>query len=126
MPLLDVTEILSDPDFADTITVTRSTQTGFDHGRPVITVQSFPNVTAVVTAGQGDILKYFPEMTNIQGAILIHTTFRLTSVSETTQADLVTWQGRDYQITGLNDWSTFGVGFIMAVGTVKQFAEAAP
>ncbi len=126
MPLLDVTEILSDPDFADTITVTRTSQTGFDHGRPIVTTQTFPNVTAVVTAGQGDILKYFPEMANIQGAILIHTTFRLTSVSETTQADVITWQGRDYQITGVNDWSTFGAGFIMAVGTLKNFVEAAP
>lgn len=126
MPLLDVTEILSDPDFADTITVTRSIQSGFDHGRPIVTTQTFLNVTAVVTAGQGDILKYFPEMANIQGAILIHTTFLLTSASETTQADIVTWQGRDYQVTGLNDWSTFGAGFIMAVGTLKNFVEAAP
>ncbi|GAC1042261.1 hypothetical protein [Rhizobium sp. No.120] len=126
MPLLDVTDVLSDPDFADTITVTRTTQSGFDHGRPIVTTQTFSNVTAVVTAGQGDILKYFPEMTNIQGAILIHTTFLLTSASETTQADIVTWQGRGYQVTGLNDWSTFGTGFIMAVGTLKNFVEAAP
>jgi len=126
MPLLDVTEILSDPDFADTITVTRSSETGFDHGRPIVTTQTFQNVTAVVTAGQGDILKYFPEMANILGAILIHTMFRLTSASDTTQADTVTWQGRDYQVTGLNDWSTFGAGFIMAVGTLKDFVEAAP
>ncbi|NTG00106.1 hypothetical protein G6L30_08230 [Agrobacterium rhizogenes] len=126
MPLLDVTEILSDPDFADTITVTRSVEAGFDHGRPQITMQTFTDIIAVVTAGQGDILKYFPEMANIQGAILIHTTFRLTSASDTTQADTVTWQGRDYQVTGLNDWSTFGAGFIMAVGTLKNFVEAAP
>ena len=126
MPLLDVTEILSDPDFADTIIITRSSEAGFDHGRPIVTTQTFPNVTAVVTAGQGDILKYFPEMANISGAILIHTMFLLTSASETTQGDIVTWQGRDYQITGLNDWSTFGAGFIMAVGTLKNFVEAAP
>ena len=126
MPLLDVTEILSDPDFADTITVTRSVETVDTHGRPQTSPETFPNVTAVVTAGQGDILKYFPEMANISGAVLIHTTFLLTSASETTQADIVTWQGRDYQVTGLNDWSTFGAGFIMAVGTLKNFVEVAP
>ncbi|MFJ6322264.1 MULTISPECIES: hypothetical protein [unclassified Rhizobium] len=126
MPLLDVTDVLSDPDFADAITVTRMVETVDTHGRGQLTPQQFPNVTAVVTAGQGDVLKYFPEMVNVRGAVLIHTTFRLTSASETTQADIVTWQGRDYQVTELNDWSTFGAGFIMAVGTVKQFTEAAP
>lgn len=126
MPLLDVTEILSDPDFADTITVTRAVETTDGHGRAQTTTQAFPNIVAVVTAGQGDVLKYFPEMANISGAVLIHTTFRLTSTSETTQADTVTWQGRDYQITDLNDWSTFGAGFIMAVGTLKNFVEAGP
>ena len=126
MPLLDVTDVLSDPDFADTITVTRQVETVDGHGRGQIGPQTFSNVTAVVTAGQGDVLKYFPEMVNVRGAVLIHTTFRLISASETTQADLVTWEGRTYQITELNDWSTFGAGFIMAVGTLKEFVEAAP
>lgn len=126
MPLLDVTDVLSDPDFADTITITRAVETVDSHGRAQIATQTFANVVAVITAGQGDVLKYFPEMANIQGAILIHTTFLLTSASETSRADTVTWQGRDYQVTGLNDWSTFGIGFIMAVGTLKQFVEAAP
>jgi MFS superfamily sulfate permease-like transporter len=126
MPLLDVSEILSDPDFADVVAVTRSAETVDSHGRAQAATQTFANITAVVTAGQGDALKYLPEGAHIEGAILVHTTFRLVSESDTTQPDTVTWQGRDYVVTMLNDWSTFGAGFMIGVCTLKNLAGAAP
>jgi hypothetical protein len=125
MPLLDVSDVLDDPLFADTITVTRNVET-MVNGRAVIAPTEIPNVSAVVTAGQGDILKQLPEGTRMEGAVLVHTKYRLTAESETTQPDTVTWQGRDYTVTMLNDWSTFGAGFMIAACTLKNLQEAAP
>jgi hypothetical protein len=126
MPTLDVTDVLDDPDFVSMITVTRLVETPAGHGRATITPTVTPNVPAVVTAGSGDVMKYFPELAMVAGTVLVHTRFRLTTTSETTQADVITYLGRDYIVSGLNDWSTFGSGFVIAACTLKNLVEAAP
>ena len=126
MPLLDVSDILDDPDFMDTMTVTWATETVNDLGRSVVTPQTFPNVPAVITAATGDLLKYLPDGARIEGAITVHTRFLLTSESETTAPDIIRWHGRDYVVTLLNDWSSYGDGFMQAICTLRNLVEASP
>lgn len=54
MPLLDVSDILSDPDFADDITITRITIT-MERGRTVKHTETIEAI-GVVTSDTGDIL----------------------------------------------------------------------
>ncbi len=126
MPLLDVSEVLADPMFADTITVQRVVETVDAKGRSQATPQTFSNIPAVVTAATGDALQLLPETARMSGNILVHTTFILAATSDTTRADVIVWQGRSYTVTLLNDWSTYGAGFHMAVCTLKDLVEASP
>lgn len=115
MAQLDVTEILLDPDFMDTgLVCKRSVQSIGDNGRATNTVSSTP-FAGVVTSDKGDILERIAGGERKKGSITIHTMFRLAAGSgEEIIADVVTWQGRDYTVVNVNDYSHFGRGFVAA------------
>jgi hypothetical protein len=126
MPLLDVSFILDDPDFADTIMVTRRVETVGADGRGTVTPETFPTVSAVVTQGNGDTLRMMPDGSSLEGVIVVHSRMPLVAETETTQPDIVTYMGQDYQVTQSNDWSRFGGGFTVSVCKLRNLAGASP
>jgi hypothetical protein len=122
MPLLDVSDLLTDPDFVDnSLTCTRSAQTVGDDGMAVNT----PTVTAfsgVVTNDTGDQLMRGPDGARIDGSITIHTRFQLIDGKVGFDADVVTWQGRQYTVVNVRDWSTYGQGFVAAQCALIPFS----
>ncbi len=50
----------------------------------------------------------------ISGAILIVTTERLTQGQTGRDADIVTYQGRDYRVTFVDPYTAYGAGFVQA------------
>lgn len=123
MALLDVTEVLLDPDFMDMgLVCKRYTQTVGDNGRAVNAETSTP-FAGVVTSDKGDILERIAGGERKKGSITIHTMFRLTAGDgEEIIADVVTWQGRDYTVANVNDYSHFGRGFVAASCDLKPLA----
>lgn len=123
MPLLDVTDVLSDPDFVDnTLVCFRSVETVDDRGRSTLQTTATP-FAGVVTSDRGDILDRIAEGERITGSILICTTFRLTDgKADGTTADEVEWQGRRYTVAAVNDYSTYGAGFVEAVCDLKPLS----
>lgn len=114
MALLDVTEVLLDPDFMDGgLVCFRGVQTVGDDGLAVNAETQHP-FYGVITSSDGDILARLPDGERIIGSILIHTKFRLNDGSATETADKVTWRGRSYTVTNVNDYSHFGQGFVAA------------
>ena len=103
MPTLDVTDVLFDPDFCDfNLWVTRRAQTVDEDGIGVVTGdRSLENRR--MQAGQV-----------ISGAILIVTTERLTQGQTGRDADIVTYQNRDYRVTFVDPYTAYGAGFVQA------------
>lgn len=122
MPLLDVTDVLLDPDFLDTsLSVTRNAQTVGDDGIAVDT----PTTTGfygVVTSLNGSVLQRVAEGAHIEDTITIHTPFKLIAGQAGYDADVVNWQGRQWTVTNVNDYSTYGRGFVAATCTMKQLS----
>jgi len=115
MPLIDVSQLLHDPDFTTTFVVARGTQTVDSHGRASET-RTTSTQTGVVYPASGNKLIRTPEGENIIGDITIVTQFQLTEGDgASNQADLVTWNGRTYTVVNTNDYSQYGNGFIEAV-----------
>jgi hypothetical protein len=113
MALLDVTEVLFDPDFADTITCIREMQTV--NGSGLASTTPTPSTfTGVVTQDDGDVMQRMPDGEMVSGSITIHTVFRLSAGGPGQNADIVTWQGRNYTVKTISDYSNFGAGFIAA------------
>ncbi len=112
MPLLDVSDILSDPDFADEINITRTVVT-VEHGRAKKD-QTTISAVGVVTSDKGDILDRLPDMRRVAGTILVHTPETLIASDGNRDADIIEWNGAQYTVTDVNDYSRYGAGFTCA------------
>ncbi|MEE3504837.1 hypothetical protein QN399_00920 [Pseudomonas sp. 10C3] len=122
MALLDVTDVLLDPDFMDMgLACVRTTETVGDNGRPTTTtVRSV--FAGVITSDSGDILERLAGGERKKGSITIHTIFQLTSGFDNVTADTVTWRGNEYVVSNVNDYAHFGRGFVSATCDLKPLA----
>lgn len=114
MPLLDVSDILYDPDFADTLTLTRGVQTVGSNGRTTM-AETTSTIIGVVTSNSGDILKRFPDLARVEGSVMVTTPTVLQIADGSTIADRLAWRGSDYTVTAVNDYSSYGAGFVIAL-----------
>lgn len=115
MPLLDMTDVLLDPDFLDTSLV-RVTQTQVDagHGR-VTNAQVTTPFAGVVSMDAGAIMRRVPEGEYVTGSIMIYTLTRLGIKGDDKDADLVDWHGTRYRVQNVGDYSGYGAGFVWAI-----------
>jgi len=120
MPLLDVSEVLLDPDFVDfSLVCRRQVQTTDDDNFPINTPQEIP-FTGVVTVDRALEARRMAAGQNINGAILIVTQFRLTQGSKNINdgpnldADLVIYNGGLYRVTFVDPYTRYGAGFVQA------------
>ena len=116
MPLLDVSDVLADPDFATVFDVLRNA-TATSQGKTVLTPTTFSNIIGVVTPATSNELQRMPDTERMAGSITIRTVFRLTSGDAENTADIITWRGRQYTVESLQDWSEFGAGYVEALAS---------
>lgn len=121
MSRIDVSEVLLDPDFMDSLTCYRYSQAVTDKGLGFSVMTEHPFL-GVVTSDSGDILDRNADGERIKGTINIHSMFRLTDGSGQDQtADQVLFGGRRYVVSSVNDYSHVGRGFVAATCTLKDF-----
>ncbi len=126
MPLLDVTEVLLDPDFADTTLVChRQIQSRDDDNFTTNTQQDIP-FSGVVTVDRSLEARRMAAGQNINGAILIVTQFRLTQGQPGLDADVVTYRGREYRVTFVDPYTAYGAGFVQAHCELMEFDGGSP
>lgn len=132
MPLIDVSDVLMDPDFLDTSLVChRQIQTVDADNFPTNTPQDIP-FSGVVTVDRSLEAKRMAAGQNINGAILIVTQFRLTQGQPETDtaprldADIVTYSGRDYRVTFVDPYTRYGAGFVQAHCELLDFDGGSP
>lgn len=113
MALLDVSDVLLDPDFADSLVCERLAQNVGDDGIAVNTAKVH-RFAGVVTNDSGDKLSRISSGERVEGNIVVHSVFRLQDGSSGMTADVVTWRGRRFTVVSVNDWSHFGRGFTAA------------
>lgn len=122
MPNLDVSDVLSDPDFVSRgIECKRTSVIVGDNGRPQTTVKT-SKFNGVVTSNDGYKLDRSPDGTMIKGAINIHTRFVLTEGDVSHQADEINWQGRDYIVFQIKPNLQYGRGFVKAICILKPIS----
>jgi hypothetical protein len=126
MAELDVSEALDSPEFLDTFYVTRAQQVIDRHGRAHPARSNKTLIPGVVQAAGGRTLNMMPDLVSVNGVIDIWTRFRLEGPSDTTQADVVTWQDRDYTVATVQSWTNYGRGFVHAVCQMKELTADAP
>lgn len=113
MPLLDVTDIILDRDFLDSLTCERNTQSVSAGGIGSVSADLIDFV-GVVTNDKGDFLQRINSGERIVGNITVHTTFPLQAGTIGQTADIVQWNDRRYTVTTVSDYSRYGRGFVAA------------
>lgn len=122
MANLDVSDVLSDPDFVSRgIVCHRLSAVIGENGRPQTTATEH-TFNGVVTTNNGDNMDRKTDGTLIKGAINIHTRFALSEGSAEQQADEITWQGRRYIVIQVLDNLRYGRGFIKAICELKPLS----
>jgi galactose-6-phosphate isomerase len=125
MPLLDVTEVLADPDLADTFSVLRRTETINASGEVVVTSQQINGVVGVVTAGS-ESLSRGEDFQSLTKTLSVTTTFRLQGPSPGRQPDIVLWGGSQFLVTFIDDFTHFGKGHVEAECVSMTFLDPPP
>jgi len=126
MPTLDVTEVLFDPDFCDiNLWVTRQEQYVDNNGRGVNNKVK-TQFSGVVTVDRSLENRRMQSGQAIGGAILVVTTSRLSNGQAGRDADIVTYQNRDYRVTFVDPYTAYGAGFVQAHCELLPFDGGTP
>jgi hypothetical protein len=113
--LLDVSDVLVDPDLASTFNVVRRTQTTNSHGRAVNGEKRFEDVLGVVCSASRNDLERMPDFQFTGRCISIVTQFRLQATIQGRQADTVEWEGSNFVVRYLDLYPQYGKGFVQAI-----------
>lgn len=127
-PQLDVTDAILDPMFADEISITRRPYTTGSNGRVSIAPTNLC-ITGVVTQGTPHAFEQQPDDQVGKAMITVHAfQFQLydpvTGKLNSYQPDIINYNGNQYIVTKVLNWSRFGQGFTMAEAVLYEFTEA--
>lgn len=114
MPSLNVSRVLLSREFVDkTLVCIRNAQTVGNDGIAVSAATNMP-FSGVVTSDRGDVLVRMAEGSHVTGTIYVHSKFPLSSSAAGQDTDIVQWNGRQFTVTDVNNYSTYGAGFTCA------------
>lgn len=131
-PSLDVTEVLSDPDFVDHATVFRRPMKVNEHGEVEKTPEKIDGVPMVICNASGDDLTRYPEMQAMGLVKSIVTTFRLygaakDGLKQDYQPDVVRdCDGNFFVVNVLEPYTRYGAGFVQALATSYKWVGKPP
>ena len=108
MSLLDLSDVVSDPDLSDNYTILRSTG-GFVAGGWADTRTPIPAFGVVSIASEKD-LENLPEGARVREARVFHSTQQMFLVNETNRnlSDILVFNGTKYLAYSAKDYSNFG------------------
>ena len=113
MPSLGGSDRLADPDLHEAITVTRSVKDVDERGETTIkqTEMLTYGVVAPVTANE---LYRLPDAERLSGGCTVYCRLPLFTGQNNYTADRITANGSQYVVISVDDWESFGQGFIAA------------
>jgi hypothetical protein len=113
--LLDVSDLLVDPELASTFDVIRRTSVINSHGRNVTTDKYYRDILGVVCSASKNDLERLPDYQITGRHLSIVTQFRLQCTTPGRQADTIEWEGDKYVVSYLDPYPQYGVGFVQAI-----------
>jgi hypothetical protein len=131
LPSLDLTELLNDPDLAgESFTVLRREQVITSQGRGSVQTSTFTAVGSVIPLSDQPMQRG-PDQQTLPRLLQVITQFRLRGVSKDPQGndyqpDLIVWNGDNYVVNKVYDWSHYGAGFVSADCSSIVSVEEAP
>jgi len=115
MALIDVSDLLRDPDFTNVVTLIRRAVAVNEHGENVMT-ETPCYITAVVQGDNTETLDKLPEGARLSDVITVFYRGTLTAEWPGGYADIIVWQGKRFQVKEVaEDFLNYGAGFTKAL-----------
>ena len=111
MPLLDVSDLTTDPDFADRFTIVRRQEVVDSQGRVTTANRVYPNLLGVVTASTPNDLERGEDYQNMTRSLTVVTKFRVQGIVTGYQPDIIQWRGTQHLVKHVAPYPQFGQGF---------------
>ena len=109
--MIDMSEIVNDPDFCIAFTITRDPGSYMGRGgyqeQPPQTISTY----GIITPSDAETIMFLPEGDRITETITVTTTTPLLLGQEgppRTIADIINWNGQQYKVVKLLQWEPFG------------------
>lgn len=114
MAQIDVSPLMTDPDFVGPFTLIRRATLVNNYGENVLTETLINNVIGSVQSANADTFLRLPEAARSQNFITIYTKVQMRTDESGSYADAVIWKGRRYTVKKVTPWDNFGAGWYMA------------
>jgi hypothetical protein len=110
--MINVAEVVNDPDFAQAFTIVRDAGSWVSGNW----ISNTTNISAygVIQSPTGDELEQIPEADRVKGNATFHSSQEIFETNTTGISDTITWHGNTYKIVKVYDWADFG--YYKAVG----------
>ena len=120
MALIDVSELLVDPDFVDQIDTIQRVK-GVDSNGRTIMIATPRVITGSVQPASGEALQMLPDLVRTSGMLEIWTQSILTVDTDSRAADIIVWKGNRYIVAAkVDDYQNYGAGYTHAVLTLQD------
>ena len=131
MALINVSAALTSPMLVSGFTVNRRTQTIGNNGRAIAATTAIPNVYGTIYPSTKNDLERFPDLQVTGKCISVISRFALRSEAETVDGteyspDIIVWKGSNFLVKALEDWSSYGPGFVLAICTSINLVDPPP
>jgi galactose-6-phosphate isomerase len=129
MPWLDFSDVLLDPAIAgETFSVIRRQQVVDNYGTVTTTNTTLSGTGSITPTGDNSLVREEAYQTSAK-TIKVITNFRLYGPEQiggtTYQPDLVAWHGDNFIVKSINDYSSYGAGFLEAECASIDFVDQA-
>jgi hypothetical protein len=113
--VIDVAEMMSDPDFVEAITIRRPTVTLDAEGESSAAYQDIPAIAGVQPAGQDEV-RMVPEGIRIDDAIAVWSATEMRAGGDGVDSDTIVWKGKSYRVVAREPWMGNGYCMVVAAG----------
>lgn len=110
MALVDVTELLTDPDFVDALTLIARVTTVNSKGENVLSEQSFCSIGSVQPA-TGKTLQRLPEALRLADVSSFWIKGKVPVDGVDVYPDLIVWKNQRYAVQNIQDFTNWGQGW---------------
>jgi hypothetical protein len=119
--MIDMSEVLDDTDFTQTVTRIQRNETINQYGESVLTSVTSQIVASITSPNAQELLR-FADATAYKDAITVITKVNLNGVSFGSQPDIIFYHGNNYIVEVTNDYNDFG--FTVATCKLLDLQEA--
>lgn len=113
MALLDVSELMVDPDFVMNFTIIPRTPVVNEFGENVLTTGEPISAVGSIQAATGETLKRLPEGVQLSKFITVFTKVQIQADSAGNYVSQIVWKNKTYNIFQVLPWEDFGAGWFM-------------